>query len=305
MDTKYRMLKSGEILIEGDEYRSDNGWKPYNYSNGVSMVMPVGAPIRPAGYYRRPLPASLLPEGIPPLPAGWLFYGKGPLLHEAGDKDELLAIYPENKGWKQGWWAGDSSDASYAIRAGTELARLNGLEPMMLVSNRPEGMPAELPDPPTPPANNRWMYRGTGWTSRNPCYYAAHIPYPHNNSWSDGWGTGGSTNDCHYLEAVPIKPASQVWIFSSEDPVLPLSSAQSVRIEELEQKIILQQERLNFHATRAGKLEDKVTELEACLEKTEKWSDTYAAERDGYIARAAELEQQLDRIRDLAIQRSR
>ena len=270
MDTRYQALKKGDIIQPGDQASADGKeWTPF-FSSAV------GQPVR-APFARRPLSASLLREGIPPLPPGWLFYGKGPLLHEAGDDDELLAIYPENSGWRQGWWSGDSSDASYAIRSGTELARLNGLEPMLPVSNRPEGLPAPLPDPPAAPEGMRWEYRGMGWRSTNRCYYAAHIPCPNNRSWSDGWGVGDGLNDCYYLEAVPIKPASQVWTFSSAEPVLPFSPA----------------------------LTSRIAELEECLKKTKKWSDIYAKERDSFSVRVIELEQQLDRIRDLAIERSR
>ena len=274
MDTRYQALKKGDIIQPGDQASADGKeWTPF-FSSAV------GQPVR-APFARRPLSASLLREGIPPLPPGWLFYGKGPLLHEAGDDDELLAIYPENSGWRQVWWSGDSSDASYAIRSGTELARLNGLEPMMPVSSRPEGLPAEMPDPPTPPEGMRWEYRGKGKPEGIISSGSIAAVYIANgkcwNTHNPVIGNYGREPNFHYVEAVPIKPTSQVWTFRSEDPVLPLSSVMAARIAE----------------------------LEACLENTEKWSDIYAKERDGYNARVTELEQQLDRIRDLAIERSR
>ena len=145
---------------------------------------------------------------------------------------------------------------------------------------RPEGLPSELPDPPPAPEGTRWVYRGKGWHCMS-CIYIFHS----GESWSDktyGFchGTASGIQNYHYLEAVPLEPVPAVWTFRSEEPVLPWGSSAE----------------LNGLRKRLREANAKVAELEACLVKTEKWSDTYAAESES-------LRQQLDSIRQLLASR--
>ncbi len=71
--TRYRLLTEGEALLETDEFNySGSGWEASG--EGGHMVTK-----HTVGHFRRPLPA--LPEGVPPIKDGFLFYGCGPLLH--------------------------------------------------------------------------------------------------------------------------------------------------------------------------------------------------------------------------------
>ena len=125
--TKYRDVMPGELLIEGDEWfdYSAGKWKPRRPGANESQT---------EHHYktRRPLPA--LPEGIPPLPAGWLFYGRGPLLHYGPSHDDVACTGTTNE-WDFSGWSGNESEYYYAVRAGTEMARLNALEPASQVWN--------------------------------------------------------------------------------------------------------------------------------------------------------------------------
>ena len=71
-------------------------------------------------------------SNIPPLPVGWLFYGRGPLLHKAfGPMRYDVASTSRTNEWDFSGWSGSHSEYYYAVRAGSELADLNGLGPIM------------------------------------------------------------------------------------------------------------------------------------------------------------------------------
>lgn len=93
---------------------------------------------------------------IPALRPGWFFYGKGELLHPSDDLEKDIARFTSDwNDWDYSGWSGKLKTGYYAIKAGTELARLNGLEPMVETPQTkpiPSGLPA-IPE--------EWVYIGT------------------------------------------------------------------------------------------------------------------------------------------------
>ena len=68
-----------------------------------------------------------LPEGMPAPKSGWAYVGKGPLKVQAQNRHQRLDIAACDPGlWEYGDFSG-SGQYHYAVRIGTEIARLNGI----------------------------------------------------------------------------------------------------------------------------------------------------------------------------------
>ena len=74
-------------------------------------------------------------------PEGYIYFGEGPLkvLNEGHNYD--VATFCSDNKWDTGAWAGNG-DFEYAIKAGSELARLNGLEetPKKVLTSNPKAV---------------------------------------------------------------------------------------------------------------------------------------------------------------------
>lgn len=203
-------------------------------------------------------------DNIPPLPPGWLFYGQSAVLHQ-GNRNDIIAFNPdwETSKWDFTGWKGSSSILYYAIRAGTELARLNGLEP---VSTRPEGLPAELPDPPAPPEGMKWVYRGKNWVSKKPSIYAVIGTFQKWNVNKDPSNTFGIDHS-HYLEAVPIEPAPEMWTFASK--AWPEINGLRQQIKDLTTTTFDQAARITELQARVTTLNNLLVEVSALADQRE------------------------------------
>lgn len=72
-------------------------------------------------------PMPELPEGFPNPPKGYIYYGKGPLKVLAGPRcPDIACIMDAQDTWATGY-EGFAGHCYYALRKGSEIARLNGL----------------------------------------------------------------------------------------------------------------------------------------------------------------------------------
>lgn len=141
----FRFLIPGETLQAGDRCWVVDEWQdvPAQIFN-VSILAADpshNARYRYERWYVRPIVIEPTPPAdqpsIPALEPGWLFYGRGPLLRVAvGNEQSDVAAFSlvwDTNTWSYETWAGSSQNPKmfYAIRANTELARLNGLEPIV------------------------------------------------------------------------------------------------------------------------------------------------------------------------------
>lgn len=76
----------------------------------------------------RPLtPMPELPEGFPNPPKGYIYYGRGPLKVVSQTRNPDVACATDiNDSWGTGY-EGVNPTCHYALRKGSEIARLNGL----------------------------------------------------------------------------------------------------------------------------------------------------------------------------------
>ena len=76
----------------------------------------------------RPLtPVPELPEGFPNPPKGYIYFGKGPLKVRSHKLDpDIACIVDARDIWETGY-EGCNPTCHYALRKGSEIARLNGL----------------------------------------------------------------------------------------------------------------------------------------------------------------------------------
>jgi hypothetical protein len=83
-------------------------------------------------HWRPVKPEPKLPDGVPPPPEGFEYWGKGPLVeraHSPEAAEDVARITCMDaftwSGWCTGFWGNMRGGAHYALRKGTELHRLN------------------------------------------------------------------------------------------------------------------------------------------------------------------------------------
>lgn len=79
-----------------------------------------------------PLESSEIPDGIPPLPHGWVFACAGALQVKASGRHKMdVARYLGDPSYANRWdttgWNGTLRTGYHAVRIGSEIARLNGI----------------------------------------------------------------------------------------------------------------------------------------------------------------------------------
>lgn len=75
-------------------------------------------------------PAPVLPKKLPKPPKGFIYAGMGPLKVEGRSRPNGyadVAMFTIRNEWDTTGWNGECDDRHYALRAGSEIAKLNGL----------------------------------------------------------------------------------------------------------------------------------------------------------------------------------
>lgn len=144
-------------------------------------------------------PDRLTPAQVDPKGEGWRLLLKEEII-DRKITNEIHKWRGGSEGWNVGW-EGSMAHATYRTKW-----------PLPEKYRSSEGFPPGLPSLPEPPADHRWVYRGTGWENNyKPARYI-HWVFPW-TTWSDSNLKDGAVptghESLHYAEAVPLTTQSQ------------------------------------------------------------------------------------------------